>query len=64
VIDYMGVAKAKQVHKLLKFSNPGGSPTTTFDPAPSNILIIAPAFVEEACKGILIVELSLFGASL
>jgi hypothetical protein len=73
VIDYVGVAKAKQVVeeydkkilipylvKVHKFMNPGGSPTTTLDHAPSNILFGAPASAEEACEGILIAELSLF----
>jgi hypothetical protein len=46
--------------KVHKFLNPGGSPTTTLDHAPSNILFGAPASPEEACEGILIAELSLF----
>ena len=73
VIQYMGVAAAKQVvedydRKILipylvkvhKFLNPGDSPATTLDHAPSNILFGAPASAEEACEGILIAELSLF----
>ena len=73
VIQYVGVAVAKQVvedydRKILipylvkvhKFLNPGDSPATTLDHAPSNILFGAPASAEEACEGILIAELSLF----
>ena len=73
VIQYVGVAAAKQVvedydRKILipylvkvhKFLNPGDSPATTLDHAPSNILFGAPASAEEACEGILIAELSLF----
>ena len=69
VIDYVGVAQAKQVVeeydkkilipylvKVHKFMNPGGSPTTTLDHAPSNILFGAPAFAEEACEGIFIAD--------
>ena len=73
VIQYVGVAAAKQVvedydRKILipylvkvhKFLNPGDSPATQLDPAPSSILFGAPASAEEACEGILIAELSLF----
>jgi hypothetical protein len=73
VIDYVGVAKAKQVVqeydkkvlipylvKVHKFLNLGGSPATTLEPVPSNNLFGAPASIEEAYEGILIVELSLF----
>lgn len=72
VIQYVGVAAAKQVVedydrkiqipyvvKVHKFLNLGDFQATALDPAPSNILFGAPASAEEACEGILIVELSL-----